>query len=96
MPRVPWRKQVLRAMAQFARGLVGEGDGEDAVRRHAHHFGEPCDAMHEYARLAAAGAGEDQVVPGGRGHGLALGRIQRVEQVGDIHAAHSTCGMAVA
>ena len=49
------------------------------------HLVQPGDAVREHARLAGAGAGEDQVVAGRGGDGLALGGIEGVEQVGNIH-----------
>ena len=65
----------LDAAAHLARGLVGEGDGEDAVRRGALGLDEPGDAVHQHARLAAARAGEHHHGTDGRGHGLALGVV---------------------
>ena len=78
-------EQAFDAAAHFGGGLVGEGDGQDAVRRHADDFVEPADAVREHARLAGTGAGEHEVMTGRRGDGLALGFVQPVEQVGNIH-----------
>jgi len=73
------------ARAHLAGGLVGEGHGEDAVRRHAQHLIEPGDAVGQDPGLAGAGAGQHQIVSRRRGHRLTLGRVEIVEQVGDIH-----------
>jgi hypothetical protein len=73
------------ARAHLAGRLVGEGDREDAVHRHAEHLVQPGDAVGKHAGLAGAGAGEDKVMTGRSGNGLALGRVQPVEQVGNIH-----------
>ncbi len=48
------------AREHFLCRLVGEGDGEDAVRADVPGLDEPGDASGENARLARAGAGEDQ------------------------------------
>src|SRR5690606_34968175 len=74
------------AMAHLAGGFVGEGHREYAMGRHTDDFIEPGDTVGEYAGLAGTGASEDQVMAGRRGDGLALGCIQPVEQVGNIHA----------
>ncbi|KAG1088317.1 hypothetical protein G6F40_013526 [Rhizopus arrhizus] len=74
------------AVAHFAGRLVGEGHRENAVGRHAIDFMQPGDAVGEYAGLAGTGTGQHQVVAGGSGDGFALGRVQAIKQVGDIHA----------
>src|SRR6185437_5638152 len=85
--------QRLQPRAHLARGLVGEGDGEDRPRRYALHLGEPADAAREHAGLAGAGAGEDEVVAGRGADGFALRVVERVDQVRDIHRTHcSGCG----
>jgi hypothetical protein len=84
-PAATARCSALGARAHLAGGLVGERHRKDAVRRHAVHLVEPGDAVGEHAGLAGTGAGEDQVVTGRCGDGLALRRIQRVEQVRNIH-----------
>ena len=53
-------QQRLDAVAHLGRGLVGEGDREDAVRRDALDLHQPRDPVREHARLAAAGAGEHE------------------------------------
>ena len=72
-------EQGLDAPAHFRGGLVGEGDGEDAVRRGALHLDQPGDAVHQHARLAAARAREHQRRAERRGHGLPLRVVQTVE-----------------
>ncbi|KAG1253715.1 hypothetical protein G6F68_011200 [Rhizopus microsporus] len=74
------------AVAHFAGRLVGEGHRENAVGRHAIDFMQPGDAVGEYAGLAGTGTGQHPVVAGGSGDGFALGRVQAIKQVGDIHA----------
>ena len=64
--------------AHFRRRLVGEGDGQDAVRRHAHHFVQPADAVGEYAGLARTRARQHQRMAGRRGNHFALGRVEFV------------------
>src|SRR5690606_29720966 len=73
------------ARAHLAGGLVGEGDREDPVRRHAQDFIEPGDAVGEDAGLAGAGTGQHEVMAGRGRDGLALGAVEAVEKVGDIH-----------
>ncbi|GHH53704.1 hypothetical protein GCM10009090_19430 [[Pseudomonas] boreopolis] len=41
--------------------------------------------MREHARLAGSGARQHQIVPGRSGNGLALGGVQVIEQMRDIH-----------
>ena len=50
----------VEARAHLAGGLVGERHGEDAPRRDALARDEVGDAIRDDARLAAAGAGEDE------------------------------------
>ncbi|MEZ4387525.1 MAG: hypothetical protein R3D98_08085 [Candidatus Krumholzibacteriia bacterium] len=68
-------------LLHLARGLVGEGVGQDLARVHA-LFQQPGDAGGEHARLAAAGAGDDEDGAVRGGDGLALGGIQGREEVG--------------
>ena len=73
MPRVEWPEQQLDALAHLLRGLVGEGDGQQLAGARAPGLHEPGDAMGEHARLARAGAGQDQQRAVAVGHGGALG-----------------------
>ncbi len=52
-------------LAHLARGLVGEGDGEDAPRRDAAHLDQVGHPAGDDARLAAARAGqhEERAIP---------------------------------
>ena len=75
----------LDARTHLARRLVGEGHGEDAVRRDALDLHQPGDAVREHARLAAAGAGEHQRRGERRRDRLPLCVVQRVEKMGDVH-----------
>src|ERR1700733_5700038 len=79
--------QMIQARAHFARGFVGEGDGENRPRRHLFDLGEPADAVREYAGLAGTGAGEDQIVARRGADSFALRVIERIDQVRDIHRA---------
>ena len=78
-------QQSLDPAAHLGRRLVGEGHGQNAVRRSALDFDQPGDPMHQHARLAAAGAGQNQRGAERRGHRLALRVVQPVEQVRNIH-----------
>ena len=76
-------------LAHLAGGLVRERDREDLVRLHALRRQQVRDAVGEDARLAGAGAGDDEERPFGREDGLALGGIQVCEVAlgrGDRHA----------
>jgi hypothetical protein len=53
-------EQLIEPGLHLAGGLVGEGDGEDAVGRDAVERDEVGDPVDDDARLAAAGAREDQ------------------------------------
>lgn len=86
-PAAAARHERFRAAAHLARGLVRERDGEDGPRRRALDLGQPRDAVHEHARLAAARAREHEEMARWGGNGFALGRVQRVEQMRNIHAA---------
>ena len=70
----------LDPVAHLLRRLVRERDGEDLVRpclARAQQVGDP---VGEHARLARAGAGQDEQGPGARGHGLALGRVEPLQE----------------
>ena len=86
-PQAAWkvRIQIARAtgpsrslepLAHLAGGLVREGDREDLVRLHAAGVDQVRDAVGEHARLARAGAGDDEQRAFGREDGLPLGRVQ--------------------
>ena len=64
-------QKLVDALLHFAGGLVGEGDGEDVSRRDA-PGDEVGDAERDDARLAGAGAGQDQHRAVQRFDGLAL------------------------
>ena len=53
-------QQSLHALPHLLGGFVGEGDREDVPRRHAFFGDQVGDAMSDDARLAGAGAGENQ------------------------------------
>ena len=60
MPLTVGAEQRLDARAHFLRGLVGERDRQDFVRLGVAVADEVRDAAGDDARLAGAGAGEDQ------------------------------------
>ena len=74
----------LDALAHLAGGLVGEGDGEDVAGPDA-LLEQVGDAAGDDARLAAAGAGQDEQRPFDVRDGLALGVGQVGEQVARGH-----------
>ena len=73
-------QQLLHALAHLGRGLVGKGDGEDGIRRDALRLNEIRNAVRDDARLARAGAGQDQDRTIRGLHGGALLRIHLFEQ----------------
>ncbi len=78
-------QQRFQAGAHFPRGLVGKGDRHDGVGRYLLDLNQPGDPMHQHPGLAAARTGQNQLVMGGGGNGLALGVVQIVKQGGYIH-----------
>ena len=80
-------KQRFNAGAHLVGRLVGEGDRKQVPWRGALRAYQPGGAMHQHARLAAAGAGQYQHRLLSRRHGLPLGGIQRLENMGYIHWA---------
>ena len=84
-------EDLVDALGHLAGGLVGEGDGEDGVGGNAALFNEIGDAVGDDARLAGAGAGEQQ-------HGaidgldaFALLRVHVVEKAGHGGTLQSLC-----
>ncbi len=72
-------EQPVDALAHLAGGLVGEGDGQDGVRRDALLADQPGDAAGDDAGLARAGSGENQQgafggLDGGALFGIQVGR----------------------
>ena len=67
------------ALAHFARGLVGEGDGEDLARPRLAGGDEVGEPGGQRGGLAGARAGEDEHRPFGRQHRLALRRVQALQ-----------------
>ena len=63
----------------FARGLVGEGDGEDLAGPGLAGRDQMGEARGQRGGLAGARAGEHQDRALGRQHGLALGRVEALE-----------------
>ena len=73
-------EHVLEPLAHLARRLVREGDREDLLRLDPVRVDQVRDPVREDARLAGAGAGDDEERPLGREDGLPLGGVQ----VGEI------------
>ena len=71
--------QRLHPAGHFRSGLVGEGDRQNGVGRHANTVNQVGDAIGDDARLAAARSREDQHRPADRLDGFALLQIQIVE-----------------
>src|SRR2546425_3689653 len=67
---------LFRSRAHLARRLVRERDGENARWRHAPLADEVRDPGREDARLARAGAGEDEERAAGMADGGVLGRVE--------------------
>ena len=72
-------EQALEPRAHLPRRLVRERDREDLVRLHAAGGDQVGDAVREDARLAGAGAGDDEERPFGLHDGLTLGVVQPFE-----------------
>ncbi len=77
-------QQLLDALAHLCGGLVGEGHRQDRMQRSALDLVEPGDAVHQHPGLARAGAGEHQLTAQRRGHGLALGIVEGVQEEREI------------
>ena len=80
MPAGVAAEEARDALAHLAGGLVGERDREDPARVDAVLLDEARDARREHARLAGARAGEHEQRPVDVQHGLALRRVQALEQ----------------
>jgi len=78
-------EQALDAAAHLPGRLVGEGHGEDPVRRDTLGLDEPRDAVRQHARLAAARSGQHQHRTERGRHGGALRVVQGIEDGGQIH-----------
>ena len=72
--------ELLDPLAHLARGTVREGDREDLVRLSVALGEQVRDAARKHARLARAGAGDDEHRPARVHHGLALLRVQSLEE----------------
>ena len=71
--------EIADALAHLARGLVGEGDGENLARPGFASGDQMGEARGQRRGLAGAGAGEDEDRPFGGQHGLALRRVQALQ-----------------
>ena len=77
------------ALLHLARGLVGEGDGEDLARPRLASGDEVGEARGERRGLSSARAGKDEHRAFGRQHGVAL---RRVEAAADRRVRTRECG----
>jgi hypothetical protein len=80
-------QHLLDAAAHLLGRLVGKRDSQYRPGRKIFSPDEPRDAVHQHARLAAAGTGEHQHVRVLGSNGLALGIVQGRENIGYIHGA---------
>ncbi len=83
-PVGPRADQADDALAHLARGLVGEGDGEDLAGPHAPGRQQVGDAVGQHPRLARAGAGDDQQRAALVDDRLALLGVEPLEQRGRV------------
>ena len=74
-------EQAIDARGHLAGGLIGEGDGEDGVRRDAFLEDQPGDAAGDDACFSRAGPGEDQQRAFSGLDGGALFGIQVVDEL---------------
>ena len=79
-------QQPVDALGHLAGGLVGEGDGQNRVRRDAFLADQPGDAAGDDAGLARAGSGEDQQgafggLDGGALFGIQVGELRRQDGI---------------
>ncbi len=72
--------QLVDAIPHLARGLVGEGHGEDVLGPDALFLDQVGNSMGQHARLAGAGSGDDKHRPFGCHNRALLVLIQSVEQ----------------
>ena len=77
-------QQGLEASTHLPGGLVGEGHRQHGVGREPFGLHQPGNAMHQHPGLSRTGPGQHQHIALGRADGLALGRIQVVENRRDI------------
>ncbi len=73
-------EHALEPLPHLARRLVRERDREDLVRPHAVRPDQVRDTVREHAGLARAGAGDDEERPVDVEHGVALCRIEALEE----------------
>jgi hypothetical protein len=77
-------EQALDALAHLLGGLVGERDRQDLVGPGLPRVVEVGDAVGQHARLARAGAGEDEQRAVAVHDRLALGRVHPLEEAFDV------------
>ena len=79
-------EQTLDAPAHLGGGLVGEGHGQNRVRRSILDRRQPGNPVGQHARLAGTGAGQHQQRPFAGRHRLALRVVEAIENRGYVHA----------
>ena len=79
------RQQCGDSGAHFGGGFVGEGHRQNAVQRSIEKLIQPTDAVGQHPGFSGTGAGQHQIRTGLGADGLALRRIQGINEAGDIH-----------
>ena len=78
------RQHARQPRQHLLRRLVGEGHRHHAAGRDLAGLDQPGDARRQHARLARAGAGQDQRRPRRQGHGGELLGVEVAQQAGDV------------
>ena len=73
-------EQLFQAGFHLAGGLVGEGHRQDVVRAHLLGLHQVGNAVGQHAGLAGARPGQHQDLARPGGHGLALLRVERIQE----------------
>ena len=81
-------QQPVHALGHLAGSLVGEGNGQNRLRRDAFFADQPGDAAGDHPRLARAGSGENQQGAFGGFDGCALFRVQ----IGELRLQEASPG----
>ena len=86
-PQLPQRalQRRFQPLSHFTRCLVGKGQRQEAVRRHALNRHQPLHALHQHARLAATRSGNHPHGARRMGDRFALALVQALQYFADIH-----------
>ena len=74
-------EQLLDPVTHLMGSLVGKGDRENAPGRGLLYLHQPGNTVNQHPGLAGAGTGQHQLLTGLGSYGLALGVIERIEQM---------------